>query len=371
MASGTGKRSTKRKSPGRRNNRSKKKQQEAFRNEVILWIALAVAIILFVSNLGFGGVVGGMVSDFFFGVFGLLSYIVPILLFVGTAFLISNKKNQIAGIKFFSGIMLAVFLCLFFQLVLDREDVYSAKAAFVYARANKSGGGFIGGLLEALLCPNIGLIGTYVADIAVLIISFVLLTEKSLLSPMKKSGQETILITRVDEEKSRETEKLLAGKYPEGSGYTYFKDAKVAICGKFPEKDGVGTIVVATGGTSDIPVAEEAALTAEALGNQVERLYDVGVAGLHRLLSHMDSIMDARVIIAIAGMEGALASVIGGLADCPVIAVPTSIGYGASFGGVSALLSMLNSCASGVSVVNIDNGFGAGYLASMMNHMRG
>ena len=133
MASGTGKRSTKRKSPGRRNNRSKKKQQEAFRNEVILWIALAVAIILFVSNLGFGGVVGGMVSDFFFGVFGLLSYIVPILLFVGTAFLISNKKNQIAGIKFFSGIMLAVFLCLFFQLVLDREDVYSAKAAFVYA----------------------------------------------------------------------------------------------------------------------------------------------------------------------------------------------------------------------------------------------
>lgn len=188
---------------------------------------------------------------------------------------------------------------------------------------------------------------------------------------MKKSGQETILITRVDEEKSRETEKLLAGKYPEGSGYTYFKDAKVAICGKFPEKDGVGTIVIATGGTSDIPVAEEAALTAEALGNQVERLYDVGVAGLHRLLSHMDSIMDARVIIAIAGMEGALASVIGGLADCPVIAVPTSIGYGASFGGVSALLSMLNSCASGVSVVNIDNGFGAGYLASMMNHMRG
>ena len=196
-------------------------------------------------------------------------------------------------------------------------------------------------------------------------------TPQQIVEAMKKSGQETILITRVDEEKSRETEKLLAGKYPEGSGYTYFKDAKVAICGKFPEKDGVGTIVVATGGTSDIPVAEEAALTAEALGNQVERLYDVGVAGLHRLLSHMDSIMDARVIIAIAGMEGALASVIGGLADCPVIAVPTSIGYGASFGGVSALLSMLNSCASGVSVVNIDNGFGAGYLASMMNHMRG
>ena len=188
---------------------------------------------------------------------------------------------------------------------------------------------------------------------------------------MKKRGQETILITRVGEEKSLETERLLAELYPTGSGYQYFKEAKVAICGSFPEKDGVGTIVVATGGTSDIPVAEEAALTAEALGNQVERLYDVGVAGLHRLISHMDYIMNARVIIAIAGMEGALASVIGGLADCPVIAVPTSIGYGASFGGVSALLSMLNSCASGVSVVNIDNGFGAGYLASMMNHMRG
>ena len=116
-------------------------------------------------------------------------------------------------------------------------------------------------------------------------------------------------------------------------------------------------------------VAEEAALTAQALGNTVERLYDVGVAGLHRLLSHMDNLMSARVIIAIAGMEGALASVIGGLADCPVIAVPTSVGYGASFQGLSALLSMLNSCASGVSVVNIDNGFGAGYLASMINHM--
>ena len=117
------------------------------------------------------------------------------------------------------------------------------------------------------------------------------------------------------------------------------------------------------------PVAEEAALTAEVHGNEVLRLYDVGVAGLHRTLHHMDDIMSASVIVAIAGMEGALASVIGGLADCPVIAVPTSVGYGASFGGVSALLSMLNSCASGVSVVNIDNGFGAGYLASMINHM--
>ena len=118
-----------------------------------------------------------------------------------------------------------------------------------------------------------------------------------------------------------------------------------------------------------MPVAEEAAVTAELFGNRVQRLYDVGVAGIHRLLSHTQDIMQASVIIAVAGMEGALASVIGGLADCPVIAVPTSVGYGASFGGVSALLSMLNSCASGVSVVNIDNGFGAGYQASLINHM--
>lgn len=137
-----------------------------------------------------------------------------------------------------------------------------------------------------------------------------------------------------------------------------------------PKKDGIGKIVVATAGTSDMYVAEEAALTAEVFGNQVTRLYDVGVAGLHRLISHVDEIMSASVIIAIAGMEGALASVIGGLADCPVIAVPTSVGYGANFGGLSALLSMLNSCASGVSVVNIDNGFGAAYQASMINHMR-
>ena len=133
--------------------------------------------------------------------------------------------------------------------------------------------------------------------------------------------------------------------------------------------DGKGTIVVATGGTSDIPIAEEAAITAEAFGNKVVRIYDVGVAGIHRLLAHQRELLSARVIIAIAGMEGALASVIGGMADCPVIAVPTSVGYGASFGGLSALLSMLNSCASGVSVVNIDNGFGAGYLASMINHL--
>ena len=126
-------------------------------------------------------------------------------------------------------------------------------------------------------------------------------------------------------------------------------------------------IVIATGGTSDMPVAEEAALTAEFLGNNVVRIYDVGVAGIHRLLAYADEIMSAKVIIAAAGMEGALASVIGGIADCPVVAVPTSVGYGASFGGLAALLAMLNSCASGVSVVNIDNGFGAAYQASMIN----
>ncbi len=182
-----------------------------------------------------------------------------------------------------------------------------------------------------------------------------------IISAMLKNGQERILITRLSAEAAQIIEQEHSLKY--------HKDARVGIIGEMPQPTGIGKIVVATGGTSDIPVAEEAALTAEIHGNEVVRLYDVGVAGLHRLLNHMDEIMSASVIIAIAGMEGALASVIGGLADCPVIAVPTSGGYGASFGGVSALLSMLNSCASGVSVVNIDNGFGAGYLAGMMNHM--
>jgi NCAIR mutase (PurE)-related protein len=149
----------------------------------------------------------------------------------------------------------------------------------------------------------------------------------------------------------------------------YHEPGKIGMIGEMPEPSGIGTVLIVTGGTSDQPVAEEAAFTAEALGNRVERLYDVGVAGLHRLLAHLSEIMSASVIIAAAGMEGALASVVGGLADCPVIAVPTSVGYGASFGGLSALLSMLNSCASGVACVNIDNGFGAGYMASRINHM--
>jgi NCAIR mutase (PurE)-related protein len=131
--------------------------------------------------------------------------------------------------------------------------------------------------------------------------------------------------------------------------------------------DQIGDIVVVSAGTSDIPVAEEAAITAEVLGNKVKRIYDVGVAGIHRLLHVCDDLFKANVAVVVAGMEGALASVVGGLVSCPVIGVPTSIGYGASFKGVAALLSMLNSCASGVSVVNIDNGFGAGYQASLIN----
>ncbi|MBR3580075.1 MAG: nickel pincer cofactor biosynthesis protein LarB [Lachnospiraceae bacterium] len=182
-----------------------------------------------------------------------------------------------------------------------------------------------------------------------------------IIDAMVKNGQKNILITRLDGEKAEEIKKSV--------GLTYFKDAKIGLIGEKSKASGIGKIVVATGGTSDIPVAEEAAITAETLGNDVLRLYDVGVSGVQRLLANMEMIMDASVIIAIAGMEGALASVIGGLADCPVIAVPTSVGYGASFNGLSALLSMLNSCASGVSVVNIDNGFGAGYLAHMINHM--
>ena len=132
---------------------------------------------------------------------------------------------------------------------------------------------------------------------------------------------------------------------------------------------GKGAIAIASAGTSDIPVAEEAAVTAELMGNRVERFYDVGVAGIHRVLRERDRLNGARVIIVVAGMEGALPSVIAGMVDVPVIAVPTSIGYGASFGGIAALLGMLNSCANGVSVVNIDNGYGAGCIASMINHL--
>lgn len=182
-----------------------------------------------------------------------------------------------------------------------------------------------------------------------------------ILTAMQENGQKNVLITRLDAQKAAAVSQV----HP----IHYNAQAGIGILGKNEVPHGMGTIVVATGGTSDVPVAEEAALTAEFLGNPVLRLYDVGVAGIHRLLSHSQELMSASVIIAIAGMEGALASVIGGLVECPVIAVPTSVGYGASFGGIAALLSMLNSCASGTAVVNIDNGFGAGYMASTINHM--
>ena len=180
---------------------------------------------------------------------------------------------------------------------------------------------------------------------------------------LRSHGEGAVLITRL----SAESAAIVGDALP----CQYFPEARLALVGDFPAPDGQGVIAVACAGTSDLGVAEEAALTAQALGNRVERIYDVGVAGLHRLLAHRRELERARVIIAVAGMEGALASVIGGLVSCPVIAVPTSVGYGASFGGVTALLAMLNSCASGVSVVNIDNGFGAAYQASLINHLGG
>ena len=179
---------------------------------------------------------------------------------------------------------------------------------------------------------------------------------------MGERGCRNILITRLGQEAADAVKTAVP--------LEYYPIPRLAVACPGERKE-LGRIVVATGGTSDMPVAEEAALTAEVLGNRVVRLYDVGVAGLHRLLSNLELLMSARCVVAVAGMEGALASVIGGLVDCPVIAVPTSVGYGANFGGLSALLSMLNSCASGCSVVNIDNGFGAGYLASMINQMEG
>lgn len=185
----------------------------------------------------------------------------------------------------------------------------------------------------------------------------------AILSSLREHGQMPALATRVDAEKAARVAEVLGGDF------TFFPVARVGRIGPARAPDGIGTVVVAAAGTSDLPVAEEAAVTAETLGNEVTRLFDVGVAGLHRLLACADQLAGASVVVAVAGMEGALASVIGGLVSCPVIAVPTSVGYGAAFGGVSALLAMLNSCAAGVSVVNIDNGFGAGFLAHRINHM--
>lgn len=174
------------------------------------------------------------------------------------------------------------------------------------------------------------------------------------------SGEPTVLITRISAEKAEYVGKTIKLEYED--------EARVAIAGTVPKSNGNGKVVVCCAGTSDLYCAKEAVLTARAFGNEVVEMYDVGVAGIHRLLDKAEVLSKAKAVIAIAGMEGALASVIGGLASCPVIAVPTSVGYGASFGGVSALLAMLNSCASNVSVVNIDNGFGAAYIASMINH---
>lgn len=180
---------------------------------------------------------------------------------------------------------------------------------------------------------------------------------------MVEGGLTDILITRM----SPEAAALVAPELP----LEYHALSKLGIVHRTPDKALRGHVAVVSGGTADMAICEEAALTAEILGSKVNRIYDIGVAGLHRLLSRLDQLLEARVIVAVAGMEGALPSVVGGLVACPVIAVPTSVGYGANLGGISALLSMLNSCASGVSVVNIDNGFGAGFLANRINHMEG
>ena len=171
----------------------------------------------------------------------------------------------------------------------------------------------------------------------------------------------SLLVTRTDEA----THAAVSDVVPDA---VFHPQARV-IERRTPVERGRGLILVAAAGTSDLPVAEEAAVCAEVMGNDVDRLYDVGVAGLHRLLAQRDRVMAAHVIIAVAGMEGALPSVIGGLVKAPVVAVPTSVGYGASFGGITALLAMLNSCATGVAVVNIDNGFGAATVASSINHL--
>src|SRR3990167_687030 len=178
-----------------------------------------------------------------------------------------------------------------------------------------------------------------------------------------KERKENILVTRVDEAKAKAIKRAFPkAAYNEIANTIFIKSHPIEIIGK-------GAIVVISAGTSDTPVAEEAAVTAEAMGNRVERVYDCGVAGLHRLVPHLDLLNEANAIIAVAGMEGALPSVVGGLVDRPVIAVPSSVGYGASFGGIAALLAMLNSCAPGVSVVNIDNGYGAAHQASQINHL--
>ncbi len=172
-----------------------------------------------------------------------------------------------------------------------------------------------------------------------------------------------VLVTRLEKEKADKITAVFKQA-------TYFDDAKLLwIKKEDPKITGIGKILIISAGTSDIPVAKEALLTATAMGNDVEYIFDVGVAGIHRLFAHQKQIQDASVIIVVAGMEGALPSVVAGMVKAPVIAVPTSIGYGTSFGGMTALLGMLNSCSSNIAVVNIDNGFGAGFMASSINHI--
>lgn len=186
---------------------------------------------------------------------------------------------------------------------------------------------------------------------------------KGIIANMLKNGAKNILGTRANHEKYSAAKEAC----PDA---VYNEDARIITVINEPVKKKEGTVLILAAGTSDIAVCEEAAVTAEFLGNTVKRVYDVGVAGIHRLLSRLEDLHTASVIIVVAGMEGALASVVGGLTDKPVIAVPTSVGYGASFGGVAALLSMLNSCAGGIGVVNIDNGFGAAVLAHKINSLR-
>src|SRR5215470_17894671 len=178
----------------------------------------------------------------------------------------------------------------------------------------------------------------------------------------RKGSKQNVLVTRADA-------RIFAAVKRVSRAATFHAVSGVITIERNQEISGKGTIAVVSAGTSDIPVAEEAALTAQMMGNRVAPLYDVGVAGIHRLLNHRDALTEARVIICVAGMEGALPSVVGGVVAVPVIAVPTSVGYGASFGGVAALLGMLNSCASNVTVVNIDNGFGAACVASCINRL--
>ncbi len=178
------------------------------------------------------------------------------------------------------------------------------------------------------------------------------------------AGSELIMATKA----SQEVYEAIRNIRPDA---VYYETARIVLIGQKKEKTAKGAILVISAGTSDLPIAEEAAITAEAMGNPVERLYDVGVAGVHRFLDNREKLFQANVIVVVAGMEGALASIVGGLADKPIVAVPTSVGYGASFDGLAALLTMLNCCAPGVVVVNIDNGFGAGYFASVINQIGG